>query len=114
MSATAIDEVILAVSEYSRTHFGVKNGSDFHEVARALMESQQFKNIRVSAAAMGFLFSIIRPPSKEKFKSDPSGALDELMRDSPVSELMADVFYMGYCAGKRATEVGELEKLGPL
>lgn len=111
LTANLIDERIKFARDYEKSNLGIKNGPDFADLAKILMESKEFDGLSLTCSLLTMLPMIARKPEnpterdKEEFAKEMS---------SGSKEPLALMFYIGYRLGKSENESEQLEKIGKL
>lgn len=103
-----IDNIFSSMQEYQKANFGLKNGKDFPLIAKALLESEKLRGTLEVASLMGMLSVLIMPKEKSSMSKEEA---QKLLSESPLRDVLADVFFAGYKLGHASLEVGQLEAL---
>ena len=109
VTADKIDEMKEEMVDFGKRNFGIKNGADFSFIASSLLKAKAFKESCTIASMLGMLAPLMvkRQPDGKPSEKD----IAALLEDSPVRDIIADVFYLGYRLGREDAEVASLEKL---
>ena len=107
LTSELINERIKAARDYEKYNLGIKNGPDFADIARLLMNSEEFKGLAMSCSLMAMLTMLTRK------EDDPSEDKDKFMEEmtSGSKEPLALMFYIGYRLGKAEGETSQLDRM---
>lgn len=111
LTAKLIDERIKFARDYEKSNLGIKNGPDFADLARILMESKEFDGLSLSCSLMAMLPMMTRKPVMPT-----EGEREDFVKEmsSGSREPLALMFYIGYRLGKAESETSQLEHMGKL
>jgi hypothetical protein len=112
IKSSSIQETYEAMSAFGKANFGVRNGEDFSSIARAFLQTEAAKSLCQTAALMGMLGTLLIPKNPAATPEQQKAQMDKIMSESPVRDVIADVFYLGYKIGRRDVEVDRLEAIG--
>jgi hypothetical protein len=105
-------ETFEQVQGYAEKNFGARNGPDFPDVARVLIDMDAFtmKAFLTLALQMISSSSILAKMPNTPGTADVPRIRDAL-RGSVIEHQLLDVFYWGYALGKRTAEIDALNKM---
>lgn len=105
MTAEQVDRIMEEVRTFSDKNFGLQNGWDFPEFARALSQSENFKTFIFYAAGTMMLQCLdLRKDSKPE-------DVEKLATTGDSRRVMAVAMYVGYRLGQEVAETRQLEKM---
>lgn len=114
VSTQMIEETFLEMHKYGAEHFGVPNGPDYPDIAKALAESEKaMMSVLISAFLIGMSGKEMAA-SMPKEGDVPAGQRMkktlEAVSKSTVFQPFAEMLYLGYLLGKRSHEIENLER----
>lgn len=105
MTAGQIDRIMEEVRTFGDRNFGLQNGWDFPEFAKALSESDKFKTF-VSYISASILLQMLN------IKADADhNDTEKIMSSGNAKKVVAQALYIGYRIGQELTETRQLEKM---
>lgn len=108
-----LEKIGKEIHDYERMHFGVRFGSDFPQIAEALIATEHFAMTEFLIVTIGLISATdtLKQLEQRADKTNPVSAIRDSMRGTPVENLLLEIFYWGYRAGRNGSEVAELERM---
>jgi len=106
LTSSLVDERIRFCRDYEKNNLGIKNGPDFAEIGRVLMDSKEFDGLALMCSIQGMVPIMLDKP---KEGDDPDKFVKRI--SSATKEPLALMFYIGYRLGKAEGESNQLETL---
>jgi hypothetical protein len=115
-NAALLKEIHDQMKEYAQNNFGAPNGPDFPDLARTLIDQNEFTFDALLLFSMQMATSDSLLPKlmlAQKEGASPA-TVRSALRGSITEIILLDIFYWGYSFGKRIVEIEALKKMEAL
>jgi hypothetical protein len=109
--ASLIKEISAEIRSFAKLNFGTQNGPDFAELAKMLIEMDDFTTRLFVSTALCMISSSQILGKMEGNPDKSPASLRSAFRGSSLEMTFLEIFYWGYLSGKRIAEIETLTKL---